>query len=91
VDFTAGPNDLKKIKMSRPVGIRTPDHKALDHLQILTSINSLECYKPTLNYEKYAGSYHLQLKITTPHFRGVVRERKQKLSWMAVIGEIRNG
>jgi hypothetical protein len=91
VDSIAGPDDLKKIKISRPAGIRTPDHKALDHVQILTSIKSLECYKPTMNYEKYAGSDHLQLKTTTPHFRGVVRERKQKLSWMTVIGEIRNG
>ena len=90
MDSTAGPDDLKKIKITRPVGIRTPDHKALDHVPTLTSIKSLECYKPTMNCEEYAGNGHLQLKSTTPHFRGVVREIKQKLSWMAVIGEIRN-
>jgi hypothetical protein len=85
VDSTGGPDDLKKIKLTRPAGIKTQDHKALDHVPILTSIYSPESYKPTMNYEEYAGSGYLQLKSTTRHFRGVVRERKENLSRTAVI------
>jgi len=42
VDSTTGTGDLKKINLTRPAGIKTLDHKALDHVPILTSIYSLE-------------------------------------------------